>query len=210
MIGNNQFTNAWSETEERILIATYPYSENTQQVMLSLLPGRTWYGINHKSCKLGLRRNRLRKRIMRLTSSRGYIPSLDGLIIKDCYFCNKPITRLAGQTKESLVIHHLNHIHTDNRPENRVMAHFSCHSIYHSKGNLSNLGRCHSEATKLKMAEKKREFYRKNPDASRGVNNPMFGRKRPDLVARNKSLEMRQKNSARMKKSNPVRLNSAC
>jgi hypothetical protein len=169
-------------------------------LICSIFPNRTWNSIVKKANKLGLKRQK-RKAI----DIRGYCPSLDGYIIKDCYFCQTPITKLSGLDYDSLVIHHINHNHYDNRPENRAMAHNGCHTKHHQIGNHNFSKHKHTAKTKTIMSNKRYEFYKNNPGAIQGNKNPMFGRKRPDLAERNRSPEMRRKSSERMKLSNPMR-----
>lgn len=49
-----------------------------------------------------------------------------------CYFCGEPIVKLKGKDSDSLCKHHLNGNHHDNRPGNKVPAHFGCNTAYHN------------------------------------------------------------------------------
>ncbi len=84
----------------------------------------------------------------------------DATTIKVCCFCHKPIiepkfgrkTKEGDESGDSLVIHHINGIHTDDRSENRADAHWSCHSSHHSKGNQHRLGIPFAEEDKKKLS----------------------------------------------------------
>lgn len=56
-----------------------------------------------------------------------------GLPLK-CHFCGKEITKLNGQTRDSLVIHSLDGNHDNWNPANKVPTHQHCHVTYHNKG----------------------------------------------------------------------------
>ena len=43
-----------------------------------------------------------------------------------CYFCHKSV-----KATQQLTTHHINHIHSDNRPENKAISHERCHRKHH-------------------------------------------------------------------------------
>jgi len=51
-----------------------------------------------------------------------------------CFFCNEKITE-EDVKHDRITIHHKNFIHTDNRVENLVIAHRTCHKRFHMKTN---------------------------------------------------------------------------
>lgn len=64
-----------------------------------------------------------------------------------CYFCEEPIYVRGERGGASLVIHHVDHDHMNNVPENLVAAHRSCHISYHHRGVPL------SDATRAAIAE---------------------------------------------------------
>jgi hypothetical protein len=63
---------------------------------------------------------------------------------KNCYFCKEPLLEdgvpsyvkfgngSAPPLDLEITIHHVNESHNDNRPENRKLAHTSCHRSHHA------------------------------------------------------------------------------
>jgi len=54
-----------------------------------------------------------------------------------CYFCNEPLSwetfypRSAGKQLDDITVHHLDHNHGNDVPENLVLGHRGCHRRYH-------------------------------------------------------------------------------
>jgi hypothetical protein len=72
-----------------------------------------------------------RKRDIRL---RQWSIILKHLVEKEkCYFCGKPLIDGFAWQDVNIVEHHINGRHEDNRVNNRVLAHRSCHRAYHMK-----------------------------------------------------------------------------
>lgn len=117
----------------------------------------------------------------------------------DCYFCAEEIhPEATGRVR--LEVHHLDHDHYNNVPENLVPTHRHCHARYHSglrQGTLHPLfGMPRSEETRKKIHTAlvgkplPLETRAKMSAARQGSKNPFFG-KTHDNKARKKMREAR-------------------
>jgi hypothetical protein len=51
----------------------------------------------------------------------------------ECFVCSRRITtdEFESKSRDGLTIHHRNHVHEDDRIENRTLMHRDCHQVHH-------------------------------------------------------------------------------
>lgn len=94
----------------------------------------------------------------------------------DCHFCEDPIL-IRGRVGDSLVIHHLNHDHYDDRLENLAGAHRKCHNKMHTRAAWSI-----TEEGKKKQDEARRR-WQSDPEKIKAMSEKLKGRS-PSEAAR--------------------------
>ena len=157
----------WSQKEIDLL--TSSYNEKTNDELLELFPGRTQYQIYKKAYKIGLRRAAViefKNRSAAKSGERcnfwsgGTRKTTKGyrqVLCKDhpradkCGYVMEHIIVWEQFNKMSVpdgyVVHHINEIKTDNRPENLTIMERGKHTTMHHSGKAC------SEETKMKISK---------------------------------------------------------
>lgn len=167
----------WSEEETNKLLSVYNKYPNPE--LLKAFPERTFLSIYKKARKLGLYKDEKIETINRKAVARkgkesefwrggrcvtrqGYVQILmpnchradkSGYVFEHIYNWETANNR---ELPDGWVVHHLNGVKNDNRPENLVAMTISEHTILH------NTGRIFSQETKKKMSERAKARFNNN------------------------------------------------
>jgi HNH endonuclease/NUMOD3 motif-containing protein len=76
-------------------------------------------------------------------------------------------------TKDEIV-HHINHVKTDNDPDNLMILDRSSHKSLHNQGNKIWFGKKHTPETLKALSDIRKKYWQGNKDKITGENNPNY------------------------------------